>query len=81
MSQNLSSAAVVIGALIVKRTQRTIYITKPETNTKLEKQLLTNNHNNNVKIKQVKPVLGGMRIVALPLVLMNRLNKTEFAVF
>ena len=29
----------------------------------------------------LKPVLGGVRIVAIPLVLMNRLNKTESAVF
>ena len=29
----------------------------------------------------LKPVLGRVRIVALPLVLMNRLNKTEYAVF
>ena len=29
----------------------------------------------------LKPVLGDVRIVALPLVLMNRLNKTESAVF
>ena len=30
---------------------------------------------------QLKPVLGGVRIVALSIVLMNRLNKTESAVF
>ena len=29
----------------------------------------------------LKPVLGGVRIVAFLLVLMNRLNKTEFGVF
>ena len=29
----------------------------------------------------IKPVLGGLRIVELPLIFMNRLNKTESAVF